>query len=379
MWINNPEQDKLLNNIISSLILSKEKTSSEISEVSKSSIDSLPVNIEQIENEINDIFWKYKNWLKRVLRYFGEWVVVPSQIETFVKHIYLADFNIELNKDYELEWKVFQYKKNKNWSIIVEDENKISHEFKLYNQWEDSLLFIDYQNKTYREIPNIGNDLSHTISQEKHIKNWLDIDQKNWLITQKEKELIFMFNKIHDLSEYFCGWDIVTTQKTKAHNQKEDIIFKEKILPMFSQENREFIETISHNFESKDSLFKLYERIMYLTYDINKYLSNKEFTNITTEYHKMPFHFMAWLFILDLDWRLPNGNVIKWIQIPSLQQELIENQEKIENYLNNIETSIEEWTIKKDYKYISKKYWVQVSFEETKKTWQNFKTKFNLK
>ncbi len=336
--------------------------------------EKIDINLLRLESKA--LFKKYQTQMKYVLRYFWKWMIVPLEIEAMVKHIYLNQFQIKLNKIYHKEWVEFQYLKNDNWSIQTQDKNWKIYNFKLSNQVDTELLLIEYNSQIYREVPGTGSAYSHTLSQANFMEEWLEFDYEAWLITQQEKELMKIFNIVHDIPECFF-WDIITTLKTNEDKEKENLLFKEKILSKFSNKNKKIIQVISDNFEDNYSLFKLYERLIYVVFDIDMLYQNREYQN-TDRYEKLMFHISAWIFILDVERRLPNGKLLKGIQIPSVYKTLIKNKEKIQNYINIAVWFFKNWLIPHNYKHKIDKYWIDNSIQDTVQIRENFKNTHNI-
>ncbi len=327
-----------------------------------------------IKKHSEKLLSKNKNRMQHALRYFGKGRCAPEHIEKIVKYFYLFEKDIQLNNIYNIENIEIIYKK-----IEKTEQNKTSFQVQIDNNLEDitiykdkkELLTIDYQGRTYKELPKSWNAYSHTLSQWEMMKNWMKIDNAWGLINEDEKQILSILNDFHDIPEWYIG-DMITLQKTQNHKDKEYTIFIEKVVKQFPKEYQDFIKKIEKEQDTQYSLFKFYERLIYVTHDVfifkemEKYLPKEK-------YKTQLFYMLWWIFILEKEWILPNGKKIIWKDIPSAKESIKEDKEKFINLIEEIEIAIKNKEIKKA-EYTYPKYGCKKTFYEMKKNREDILT-----
>lgn len=180
-----------------------------------------------------------KQPLLQVLRYWDEWRFVPEEIQDEVKH---QIKNLHLLSPLE----------------HIQIDQKTTSWKEYGSHWQ-----ITYKDKTYEDLRWSGNTYNHTISQQRQIEQRTLYDVEAWLLTEKERKMILALNYIHDIVEKYKG-DTVQNKKTEEQRNEE----WNMTLKIIEEQNRTEKEKLFMKYffskDHKKSLFKLYERMMYI-------------------------------------------------------------------------------------------------------------------
>jgi len=319
-------------------------------------------NLEEISHIANSILEKHKTILLNTLRYFGNGNVVPIEIEAVTKHHFLKNNIIEVWTEYLYEGLTFVYtkieQKDNSWIYTykhidgIRRWNTVSWAAKRWNTYtvererKENLLLFYYDNKIYREIPDAGNVYIHTKKQWEDLKRFLELDKEAWFIDHKTIMVIQIINTLHDIAEWLGEWDQITELKD-THDNEEEIINK-LLLEEFGEEKSLYLIKILEQCEQKNSYFKLFERIRYLTSDLESVITNKRYTN---KYHVLYFCLLTYIAILEETRVLPDGSKHLWKDIPSIKHECKGLEHEIERYLSDMKSFQEKWLIWSEYSY----------------------------
>jgi len=197
---------------------------------------------DMLDNLINKsklLLEENKQPLLQVLRYRDEWWFVPQEIEEKVKHQVKNFHNLEPLED-----------------VIIIPRTTSFDQYWSHRE-------ISYQWKTYEDLMWSWNTYNHTISQYKQIEQRTLQDVKAWLLTNKESKMLLALNYIHDIVEKY-KWDVVQNKKTEEQRSEEwnltHQIIDEQNRTVQEKDFMKYIFSKDH----KKSLFKLYERMMYI-------------------------------------------------------------------------------------------------------------------
>lgn len=186
-----------------------------------------------------DLLEENKQPLLQVLRYWDDGRFVPEEIQDEVKH---QIKNLHLLNPLE------HIDIQQNWTSFDE----------YGSHWK-----ITYKGNTYEELRWSWNTYNHTISQQKQIEQRTVYDVEAGLLTEKEKKMILALNYIHDIVEKYKG-DTIQNKKTDEQRNEEG----RRTLAIIEEQNRTDKEKLLMKYffskDHKKSLFKLYERMMYI-------------------------------------------------------------------------------------------------------------------